>query len=381
MQMGPVGWIVAGSVAFFLILIIAFAYLSFALAWGDQRTDALAYFGLDNDGRHQFRKTLSLHARLLRPLIWLIARASRPDFDRVSFTVEGISGPNGTCSEESFRSGIAYEPDSTDVFVVTQMKCGTTWMQHVAYEVLMRGQGDLVSSETTLCAVSPWLESRKGVPVTRAPHIGLGPARRVIKTHLPEQLCPDSPEARYIYVTRHPGSCFASCVDFLAENLGPFTPPLEVIEQWFCDDARMWWGAWPDHVLGWWERAQRRPGVLWVRFEDMKGDLGDVVDRVAAFLDVPLTDAERAQVVRKCSFEYMREHQTIFEMHPPHLIAPDPNLFVTGSARRYRDVPDAVNARIVAWSDARLAGKLPSPMSYPTQLQEPLPPQAPGAAG
>lgn len=42
------------------------------------------------------------------------------------------------------------------------MKCGTTWMQHIVYEVVGRGRGDLVATGTTLYSQSCWLEAPLG---------------------------------------------------------------------------------------------------------------------------------------------------------------------------------------------------------------------------
>jgi hypothetical protein len=168
-------------------------------------------------------------------------------------------------------------------------------------------------------------------------------------------------------VVRHPGSCFASCVDFLRQNMGPFQPDLDAIEAWFCSADAMWWGTWPDHVAGWWHRARSSDNVLWVSFEEMKIDLGGVARRVADFLGLgPLRDEEVNEIVRKCGFEYMRRHRHAFEMHPPHLLAVDADLLKRGSSDRYQDLPAAVNDRIVKWAAARAeASGIPMKESYP----------------
>jgi hypothetical protein len=178
----------------------------------------------------------------------------------------------------------------------------------------------------------------------------------VIKTHLGAADCPFSPEARYVYVARHPVSCFASCVDFLAQNAGAAAPATDAVERWFCSETDMWWGPWPDHVAGWWELASEHDQVLFIRFEDMKHDLEGVARRVADFLDLgPLTDGEAARIVEKCGFEYMRAHRGTFEMHPPHLLATDADLLLRGSADRHHDVPEDIRARVGSWCSERLA--------------------------
>jgi hypothetical protein len=215
--------------------------------------------------------------------------------------------------------------------------------------------------------VCPWIEGRKTVPMEAAPLVGEERPSRIIKTHLPAALCPYHESARYIYVIRHPVSCFASCADFLRENAGRFAPDLAAIERWFCSEELMWWGTWTAHARGWWEQTRERSNVLFVSFEEMKADLGSVVRQVNAFLGTaPLTQPELDRVVHTCSFRYMQEHQEAFEMHPPHLLAVDAELFVRGSADRHKDVPAEVRDRIAAWCRNQLAGSsFPLARYYP----------------
>src|SRR5262249_31445990 len=230
------------------------------------------------------------------PILRIMGRLSRFTFAKASFQHRGVSGPKGTCSKESFERADTYQARPQDIFVATQMKCGTTWMQQVVYEVLRRGNGDLVETGAAMYGISPWLEARKSVPIDQAPLIGTERPSRIIKTHLPADLCPRSAESKYIYVVRHPVSCFASWIDFLATNTGPFMPGLGAVEEWFCSDQLMWWGTWPKHVTGWWEFSRGSSNVLFLSFEEMKKDLPGVVRRVASFLGVkPLTEGELAR--------------------------------------------------------------------------------------
>jgi len=327
-------------------LVIQLVYLSAVLAWEDQRTRGTSYYGLPSEERDRFKRSLRRHAALLTPILRLMGRFTKPDLARASFRFEGISGPKGTCTIDSFARGAAYGPESSD---------------------LLRGGGDLVESDRTLYSVSPWLESVKSVAVADAPVLGSERPSRVIKTHFPAHLCPFDPAAKYIYVARHPVSCFASCADFLAENLGPFCPDLDAIEKWFCSDELMWWGTWPAHVEGWWALSQQEDNVLAVTFEEMKQDLGAVARRIAGFLELaPLTDAELQAVLVKCGFGYMREHATAFEMHPPHILAFNSRLFVRGTADRHRDVSAETGQRIMAWCEERMArGRFPLSDVYP----------------
>ena len=354
--MSWLAWAAVAVGALVTFVVIGFIYLALVLAWEEQQTRGSAYYGLPLAERQRFRRRLRVHARLLLPILRIGPRLTNVTLPTSSFRYQGLAGPKGSCTEESFARGHAYEPQAEDVFVVTQMKCGTTWMQHVVYQVLLRGRGALAERGEAMYAVSPWLEGVKSVPMDDAPLVGAERPSRIIKTHFPADFCPFRPEAKYVYVVRHPVSCFASCADFIRANLGAFAPPLEHVREWFCSEEHMWWGSWPRHVEGWWKRSRSHENVLFVRFEDMKQDLRAVVRRVADHLELtPLGDEELDAVVEKCGFAYMRDHADSFEMQPPHLLAIDAELLVKGTADRYRDVPEDMRRVIMAWCAERMA--------------------------
>lgn len=331
-------------------------YLGLVVAWGDRSTCGLNYYARSVDGRRRYRRVLAVHHTLLNPAIWLLSRRLRFAFRSGSVFLAGVAAPKGSCNSRSLELASRYQPSAHDVVVATPMRCGTTWMQQIVYEILTRGGNDLATAGRTLCEFSPWLECVNGVSMAAAPRIGLAPPRRMIKTHLPTGLCPYSNEAQYVYVTRHPVSCFASCVSFLTMNLGKFAPSLEDIEAWFCSPQSMWWGTWPAHVRGWWERSQRCDNVLFVGYEHMKRDPQAEVLRVADFLKVPpLSSQELDQVLHHSTYSWMQSHAEAFEMHPPHLLRPEPAFFVSGRIDRYQDVPAEMRQRIANWCRAELA--------------------------
>jgi hypothetical protein len=199
---------------------------------------------------------------------------------------------------------------------------------------------------------------------------------RIIKTHMPAQLIPHSDLAKYIYVTRHPVSCFASCVDFIYKGMGPLTPTRRDMLAWFCSDD-MWWMSWPDHVESWWQRSQQHANVLFMHYEDLKRDLEGGVRQVAAFLEVPLTDAQVAKVVHKAGFDYMREHEEEFEMFAPNLFSvstPENIRYMqSGSLDRHQDTDIHERERILAFCRERLAhASYPVRDHYPDVLAPPL---------
>jgi hypothetical protein len=129
----------------------------------------------------------------------------------------------------------------------------------------------------------------------------------------------------------------------------------------------MYWSPWPRHVDGWWQQAQRRDNILFVHFEEMKKDLGAVVDRVASFLGCDLTPDEQRRVAERCSFEYMKRHEEFFEMAPPTMFSAYGGEFMaSGKAARHDDVTLEVRERIAEYCRHALQGRAyPAERFYP----------------
>ena len=123
-----------GAVGVLVALVVGpIVYLSVVLYWADQQTQSVRYFGRTPVGRARFRRTLRRHAVVLGPVIGVLSRFTPFTFEQASFVYKGLAGPRGTCTAESFERAHEYEAQPEDVFVATQMKCGTTWMQHLVY--------------------------------------------------------------------------------------------------------------------------------------------------------------------------------------------------------------------------------------------------------
>lgn len=350
-------------VALGVSLAAAFAYLLHFRSWYRSITNGTAYFGLRSAERAARKREVQRRSRPLLALARAVRRV-RPGRGMGGFVYRGVAGPTH-CTPADFARAASYRPAAEDVFVATQMKCGTTWMQQLVYEVLARGGGDLGDEgHRHLYAVSPWIEAPWCVSIADAPRLGER-GQRVIKTHLPASLCPYGEKARYVYVTREPVACFASAADFVTMLMGPLAPGLPGLVDWFCSE-RMWWGPWPDHVDGWWRWSRERPNVLFLHYEEMLADLPGTVDRVAAFLEAPLAPAERAAVVEKSGFAYMKAHEDRFEMAPPTPFGSEGAFLKSGRRDRGRDVGAAERERILAFCRERLRGAAyPAARYYP----------------
>lgn len=341
-------------------------YLFWYFRWETRNTSGVAYYGRTLAGRRALKRRIRWVSLPAQPIARLLSGLARRQKQLPSFEFEGVHGPVKASSPEVFASAKRYQPRPEDVFVATQMRCGTTWMQQMVYQIVTRGRGEFSDDGLRhLYNASPWIDAVNSVSMDAAPLVGSPPVR-IIKTHLPVELCPYAPQAKYIYVVRHPVSCFASIVDFNRSMVGPFLPPASVLADWYCSD-RMYWLPWPRHVDGWWRWSQERPNVLFVHFEEMSRDLGAVIDRVAQFLGHTLTQDERNRVTERCSFKFMKEHEEVFEMAPPTMFSVAGGQFMaSGKEKRHEDVTSEIRERILGYCRESLAtAQYPVDQYYP----------------
>jgi aryl sulfotransferase len=206
-----------------------------------------------------------------------------------------------------------YEPTAHDVFVCSYFKSGTTWMLQTAIQTAYRGAAEFEN----IHHVVPWpdgpgrLKSHMiplddASPVVRSPS-GL----RVIKTHLAQNDVPYSSVAKYIAVVRDPKDVCVSGYHFLrALAWGPLTPSVERwVEYYLSPDFQI--GSWAEHLSGYWG-IRDRENVLFLTFDDMKRDSSRTVKQVSEFMGVELDSRQFDEVVRRSSFDYMKEFDSRF---------------------------------------------------------------------
>lgn len=220
-------------------------------------------------------------------------------------------------SEPTVRSALAYKPHPGDVFIVSYPKCGTTWMQHIVYGIYNDGIApkDMIEFMTR----TPFLELLGADSVEKMPKPG------AVKTHLPFNLQPYSPQAKYIYVTRNPYDC---CASFYHHTRS--FPPYKFQDKSFDDFFEMFvsgkcdFGDYFDHQLSWYEHKDD-DNVLLVTYEDLKKDVRKEILKIANFLGEEYGTKLRERpdilenIVNATSVETMKSFNKEFQKWTQHL--------------------------------------------------------------
>ena len=188
-----------------------------------------------------------------------------------------------------------------DTFVVAYPKSGTTWMEQIVHLVANNGeQGDKILSEAV-----PWLEGAATCYGGLDKLIKDSGERRYFHTHLPVSLMPmfGKTKAKYIYVARNPKDNAVSYYYHACSKMGYDGSWNEFIKLYV--EGKVGYGSIFDHVLDWWKVSQQSDNVMFVKYEDMKKNLAQVVTDVANFIDIPLTSDLLDAVVAASKFSAM----------------------------------------------------------------------------
>nr|XP_037281060.1 sulfotransferase 1E1-like [Rhipicephalus microplus] len=176
---------------------------------------------------------------------------------------------------EYIESAMDYVHRKDDLFIVTYVKCGTTWMQHIVY--LIQNDGVPPANAVEFYKASPFIE------ICGADCMQWVKRPGAVKTHLPLHQMRCSPEAKYIVVIRNPFDVLVSMHHFwfmisAYEYEGDFNDSFENFMNNYMES-----GDYFAFYRDWYERSAD-PNVLFVVYEDMKKDPEAAVLKVARFL-------------------------------------------------------------------------------------------------
>ncbi|XP_073836856.1 sulfotransferase 1 family member D1-like [Musca autumnalis] len=204
-----------------------------------------------------------------------------------------------------------YEVREDDVFIVTYIKCGTTWMQETAW-LLLNNLDFEKSKELSQTARSPFIDFHGIIP--NVPNLieysKTLPSPRLLKTHMPANLLPKQiwqNKTKIIYVARNCKDVVVSAYHF-AKNLQLWRGDnIEDFVNDFLNDNILYCNYWT-HIVDFW-KMRNEENIFFVTYEEMKRDLGGVIRRLCAFLQRPqLSEEELLHTVDYLSFNKMKEN-------------------------------------------------------------------------
>ena len=209
-----------------------------------------------------------------------------------------------------------------DIIISTYAKSGTTWVQQIVSQLIFNGQAGLPVAD-----MSPWLDLRVPPKHIKLAEIEKQSQRRFLKTHRPVDALVFSPKARYIYIGRdgrdvvwsmynHHANANQAWYEALNDTPGRIGPPIErppeSIRQYFHDwmdrDGHPFWPFW-ENIRSWWE-IHALPNVLLLHFDNLKQDMPGEIRRVADFLEIEIDERKWPDILKHCSFDYMKANAT-----------------------------------------------------------------------
>jgi len=205
---------------------------------------------------------------------------------------------------EGIAKALAFKPRATDVIISPFGKCGTTWTQQIVHSLRTRGDLDF----DDISRVVPWIET--------SPDLGIdldAPQRaepRAYKSHLSWKAVPKG--GRYIVSFRDPRDALVSMYRFME---GWFFEPGTIPIEDFARRRFMKRGEGMDywaHLVSWWTQRDN-PSVLLLAYEHMKQDLPRTIERIAAFIGIPLDAELKAIVVDQASLASMTANKDKYD--------------------------------------------------------------------
>ena len=223
-------------------------------------------------------------------------------------------------TNEGRQKALKFVPRSTDVFVVTPGKTGTTWLQQIMHQ--LRSGGDMTFAD--IDDVIPWIEIAYDLEQDLDEEHKYQP--RCFKSHASYENCPKG--GKYILVYREPCATIYSFFKFLQ---GKYFNHGEVTLDEFVKCRISMESNYFAHLLSWWPK-RNDPNVLFLLYEDMLEDLEGAVRAVASFMNID-DEASITNAVKMSTFDFMKQNQ---------------DKFATSRISRYRNKARGIPEEIVS---------------------------------
>jgi peroxiredoxin len=194
-----------------------------------------------------------------------------------------------------------FVPRPDDIFIASYPRSGTTWMQMILYQLTTDGNMAIAH----LAEHCPWFERS----MRSAQGFENCPSPRLFKTHLPFRQIPKGP-GRYIYVARD-GRDVAVSYYNLYRTYNQYEGTFDEFFERFIR-GKLHYGSWFDHVEGW-RKHRNELNVLFLTYEELTRDLEGTIQRIIAFCGIEVAEQRLPQILERCSFAFMKQHESKFD--------------------------------------------------------------------
>ncbi|XP_028804035.1 cytosolic sulfotransferase 15-like [Neltuma alba] len=214
-----------------------------------------------------------------------------------------------------------FQAKDSDIIVASLPKSGTTWLKALVFAIVNRNRFSpsqknhplLISNSHDLV---PYFEFHL-YGKRQNPDLSNLPEPRLVGTHFPFHSILDSiskSKCKIIYICRNPFDNFVS-LWYFGNAIAPSTSPRlsweEALERY--SKGTIEFGPFWTNILGYWRESIEKPDkVLFLKYEDLKGDIKFHLKRVAEFLNCPFDSEEEGNgvienIIELCSFGKMKE--------------------------------------------------------------------------
>jgi len=208
---------------------------------------------------------------------------------------------------ENLEAMEAFEVREDDIFILTYPKCGTHWTMEMVYLILADGYPEKIDRDEKMKFGG--LEMSIPTPTNRLPaykFVENIKSRRVLPTHLPEQILPPAVfknKSKVVYVTRNPKDTLTSMFTFMSKLTG-MDNWNDLFDEYLSKD--MPHGNFFDFSLAYWKH-RHDDNFLFLKYEDMKRDTRSAVIAIADHIGCVLSDEAIDRVVKNSSMEEMKK--------------------------------------------------------------------------
>ncbi|XP_069508167.1 sulfotransferase 1 family member D1-like isoform X2 [Ambystoma mexicanum] len=210
---------------------------------------------------------------------------------------------------ENWEQVEVFKARADDLLIATYPKAGTTWVSEIVDQILSNANTEKCNRDAIYNRV-PFLEfAAPGVP-SGTDMLSALPSPRVIKTHLPVQLLPQTfwdNDCKVIYVARNAKDEAVSYFYFYQMALVHPEPGTweEFLDKFIAGEVVF--GSWYDHVKGWWKKREEHR-ILYLFYEDLKEDPKREIRRILQFMEKEVSKEVLEKIVHVTSFQEMKKN-------------------------------------------------------------------------